>query len=122
MAESFDLLRDIYRVQHQRFRRTADELIDLLDLEETQRVPVGRAPFTVEVASDGRIFVVETGEKRVALYSPEFERLHTFAVKKRPIDVVLSHDEGEIYVTDEQDNRLLVFDVPAAEGAAPTSN
>src|SRR3982751_781298 len=33
VSESFELLRDIYRVAPERYRQTRDELIDLLDLE-----------------------------------------------------------------------------------------
>jgi ABC-2 type transport system ATP-binding protein len=40
VIESFELLRDIYRVPHERYRRTADELIDLLNLESLLDVPV----------------------------------------------------------------------------------
>jgi ABC-2 type transport system ATP-binding protein len=40
VIESFDLLRDIYRVPVDRFARTTDELVALLDLEPLLDVPV----------------------------------------------------------------------------------
>ena len=40
VAESFDLLREIYRVPPQRFARTRDELVSLLDLEPLLDMPV----------------------------------------------------------------------------------
>jgi len=40
VAESFDLLRDIYRVDSARFERARDELVALLDLEPLLDVPV----------------------------------------------------------------------------------
>jgi ABC-2 type transport system ATP-binding protein len=40
VVESFDLLRDIYRVPDDRYRRTKDELIELLDLARLLDVPV----------------------------------------------------------------------------------
>lgn len=40
VAESFDLLRDIYRVPAQQFVRTRDELVDLLDIESLLGMPV----------------------------------------------------------------------------------
>jgi ABC-2 type transport system ATP-binding protein len=40
VVESFDLLRDIYRVDAGRFARTRDELVALLDLEPLLDVPV----------------------------------------------------------------------------------
>ncbi|MBD2022979.1 ATP-binding cassette domain-containing protein, partial [Leptolyngbya sp. FACHB-711] len=40
VIESFDLLRDIYRVPHAQYRRTRDEMIDLLDLEDLLSTPV----------------------------------------------------------------------------------
>ena len=40
VIESFDLLRDIYRVPRPRYARNRDELIELLDLESLLNVPV----------------------------------------------------------------------------------
>jgi len=40
VVESFELLRDIYRVAPDRYRETRDELIDLLDLERLLCTPV----------------------------------------------------------------------------------
>ena len=40
VIESFELLRDIYRVDPERYRRTSDELIALLDLERLLSTPV----------------------------------------------------------------------------------
>ena len=40
VIESFELLRDIYRVEPARYRKTADELIALLDLERLLTTPV----------------------------------------------------------------------------------
>src|SRR5574338_577737 len=40
VIESFELLRDIYRVSPERYRRTSDELIALLDLERILTTPV----------------------------------------------------------------------------------
>ena len=40
VIESFDLLRDIYRVPRPRYARNRDELIELLDLEALLNVPV----------------------------------------------------------------------------------
>ena len=40
VIESFELLRDIYRVQQRAYQRTIDELIELLNLESLLDVPV----------------------------------------------------------------------------------
>ena len=40
VIESFDLLRDVYRVPPEQYRRTRDELVDLLDLAPLLDVPV----------------------------------------------------------------------------------
>jgi ABC-2 type transport system ATP-binding protein len=40
VVESFELLRDIYRVDPDRYRRTSDELIAMLDLERLLSTPV----------------------------------------------------------------------------------
>lgn len=88
-------------------------IIDLLDQREVKRVRVGNKPFSVAVAQDGRIFVVETGDRVVSVYSPEFKKLETLRASRKPIDVVLSPDDRYAYVTDETDNRLLVFQISA---------
>lgn len=86
-------------------------VIDTLELEETRRVPVGSRPFSMAVDKQGRVFVVETGDAQLSLYSPSFERLATIKAGKKPIDVKLSPDGGYAYVTDEKGNKLLVFKV-----------
>lgn len=88
-------------------------VIDLLDQREVRRVRVGNKPFSVAVAQDGRIFVVETGDRTVSIYSPDFKKLETLRASKKPIDVTLSPDDRYAYVTDEDDNRLLVFQISA---------
>lgn len=40
VIESFDLLRDIYRVNHQQYAQTRDEMIAILDLESLLDIPV----------------------------------------------------------------------------------
>ncbi|MFB3893109.1 MAG: ATP-binding cassette domain-containing protein [Phycisphaerae bacterium] len=40
VIESFDLLRDIYRVEHDQYRRTRDELVGLLELKGLLDTPV----------------------------------------------------------------------------------
>ena len=40
VIESFELLRDMYRVETSRYQRSVDELVDLLDLEPLLDVPV----------------------------------------------------------------------------------
>src|SRR5437773_1906075 len=40
VVESFELLRDIYRVEESRYRKSRDELVGLLDLEKLLDVPV----------------------------------------------------------------------------------
>lgn len=94
-------------------------VIDALDLEEIRRVPVGAKPFSMTVDSAGRLYVVETGDKRVSVYDSDFNRLFAFRASKKPVDVTLSRDGKSLFVTDELDNRLLVFRVPPVEGEAP---
>ena len=40
VIESFDLLKDIYRIPEQNYRRTRDQTVDLLSLEAFLDVPV----------------------------------------------------------------------------------
>lgn len=86
-------------------------VIDVLDLEEIRRVPVGSKPFSLAVDPNGRIFVVESGDNAFSILSPDFRKLGTFKVGKRPIDIVLSKEGDVAYVTAEKSNRLFVFQV-----------
>ncbi len=63
------------------------------------------------VSRDGRIFVVESGDNAVGIYSPDFVRLATVKVGKKPIDIKLSGDERFAYVTTEKSNRVFFFEV-----------
>jgi YVTN family beta-propeller protein len=87
-------------------------VVDLIDLKEVRRAPVGSKPFSMAVVPDGRILVVETGDKMVSLYTPDFKKVQSFKAEKKPVDVVLSRDGKRIFVTDEKDNRVLVYQMP----------
>ncbi len=86
-------------------------IVDLLDLREVRRVGVGSKPFSIAVNRNGFIFVVESGDKTLSLFSPDFEKISSVKVGDRPIDVELSPDERFAYVTAEQDNRVFVYEI-----------
>ncbi len=86
-------------------------VVDLLDLKEIRREKVGSKPFSIAVDQKGFIFVVESGDKTLSLFSPDFEKISSVKVGDRPIDVELSPDERFAYVTAEQDNRVLVYEI-----------
>jgi len=88
-------------------------IVDLIDLKEVRRVGVGSKPFSIAVNQNGFIFVVESGDKTLSLFSPDFEKVTTVKVGDRPIDVELSPDERFAYVTAEQDNRVFVYEITA---------
>jgi ABC-2 type transport system ATP-binding protein len=52
VVESFELLRDIYRVPPERYRRTFDELVELLDLADLLDVPVRQLSLGQRMRSD----------------------------------------------------------------------
>jgi YVTN family beta-propeller protein len=87
-------------------------LIDFLDLKEIRRAKVGKKPFSLTVDNQGRVFVVETQDKAITIYDSEFKKVGSFQAKKKPVDIKLSQDNRLAFVTDEKDNRLLVFDIP----------
>ncbi len=87
-------------------------VIDVLDMEEIRRVPVGGKPFNIRVTENNEIWVVETGDKQVSVYDPDFNRLRTYQARKKPIDVQISETFGHLYVTDETDNRILIYKLP----------
>lgn len=84
-------------------------VIDVLDLQEVRRVPVGKSPFSMAVDDRGRVFIVESGARVLSVYSPELTKIASFPAGKKPIDVQISPDGGMAAVTDEKDNRLLLF-------------
>jgi YVTN family beta-propeller protein len=86
-------------------------IVDLLDLKEVRREKVGSKPFSIAVNQNGFIFVVESGDETLSLFSPDFEKVSSVKVGDRPIDVELSPDERFAYVTAEQDNRVLVYEI-----------
>ena len=87
-------------------------VVDLLDLREIRRVKVGSRPFSIKVGPKGRIFVVETGDKQIGVYDSNFKPLTSLKAEKKPVDVAISKDGRFAYVTDELDNRVLVFQLP----------
>jgi YVTN family beta-propeller protein len=86
-------------------------IVDLIDLKEVRRVGVGSKPFSIAVNQNGFIFVVESGDKTLSLFSPDFEKVTSVKVGDRPIDVDLSPDGRFAYVTAEQDNRVFVYEI-----------
>ena len=52
VIESFDLLRDIYRVPHSRYEHTRDELIEMLDLGSLLDIPVRQLSLGQRVRCD----------------------------------------------------------------------
>jgi len=87
-------------------------IIDTVDLSETKRIPVGQKPFTLRFLPDGRLLIAEVGDKRVGLYDAELRLLQEFPVKQKPVDMVVVSERGELFVTDELDNRIWVFRLP----------
>ena len=87
--------------------------MDLIDLKEVRREKVGSKPFSIAVNQNGFIFVVESGDKTLSLFSPDFEKISSVTVGDSPIDVELSLDGRFAYVTAEQDNRVFVYEITA---------
>lgn len=87
-------------------------VIDILEMEEIRRVPVGSKPFNIRVTDNNQIWVVETGDKRISVYDSDFNRLRSYEAKKKPVDIQISENFGHFYVTDEKDNRILIYQFP----------
>ncbi len=87
-------------------------VIDVLEMEETRRIPVGSKPFNIRITENNEIWIVETGDKRISVYDTEFNRLRYYEAKKKPVDVQISETFGHFYVTDEKDNRILIYKLP----------
>ena len=55
--------------------------------------------------------MVETGSRTLSILGPDFEKIQTIKLGKKPIDIQLSPDSRHAYVTDEEDNRVLIFEI-----------
>ena len=86
-------------------------MVDLLDFKEVRRVSVGSKPFSIAVSEDGLVFVVETGDNMLSVYSADFEEITSVKVGKHPIDIELSLDDRFAYITAEEDNRVFVYEI-----------
>lgn len=86
-------------------------IVDLIDLKEVRRKKVGSKPFSIAVNRNGFVFVVESGDETLSLFSPDFEKVSSVKAGDRPIDIELSPDERFAYVTAEQDNRVFVYEI-----------
>ena len=87
-------------------------IIDILEMEEIRRVPVGSKPFNIRIRENNEVWVVETGDKQISVYDSDLNRLRTYKAKKKPIDVQISEKFGHFYVTDEKDNKILIYKLP----------
>lgn len=87
-------------------------VIDVLEMEETRRVPVGSKPFNIRITENNEIWIVETGDKLISVYDTDLNRLRTYEARKKPIDLQISETFGHFYVTDEKDNKILVYKLP----------
>ena len=87
-------------------------IIDVLEMEEIRRVPVGSKPFNIRVTENNEVWVVETGDKRISVYDPEINLLRSYEARKKPVDLQISKDFGHFYVTDEKDNKVLIYKLP----------
>ena len=87
-------------------------VIDILEMEEIRRVPVGSKPFNIRVTENDEIWIVETGDKQISVYDPDFNRIRSYQAKKKPVDIQIAPSHGHFYVTDEMDNRILVYKLP----------
>jgi len=87
-------------------------VIDVLEMEETRRVPVGSKPFNIRVTENNEIWVVETGDKLISVYDQDFNRLRTYEARKKPVDLQIAPEWGHFYVTDEKENKILIYKLP----------
>jgi len=87
-------------------------VIDVLEMEEIRRVPVGSKPFNIRITPNDEIWIVETGDKRISVYDSDLNRLRYYEAKKKPIDLQISETFGHFYVTDEKENKILIYKMP----------
>lgn len=73
-------------------------------------------PVGIDVATNGDVYVADSGNKRVQVFSETGKYLRQFKVKSgryrlRPVDVLVNEKQNELYVTSSDNHKVLVFTV-----------
>lgn len=71
-------------------------------------------PVGIDAGMDGRIYVADKGNQRIQIFSTEGNYLTSFQVKSggkpvNPVDVALGPEGKEIYVTGNNNHKVMVF-------------
>ena len=115
-------------------------VVNLSDRRVTQRVPAGRYPYAVTVASDGRVFVSAWGGQTVSIFAPNNASGVTLqsrvAVSRHPSALLLTPDGNRLFVASASTDRIDVIDTrsqkligtltdppgsPTSEGSTPNA-
>jgi len=72
------------------------------------------SPVGIDVADNGHVYVADTGNKRIQVFNAEGEFIRLFKVKSgryliRPIDVLVDEKNEEIFVTGNDNHKIMVF-------------
>lgn len=68
-----------------------------------------QAPVGLDIDPVGRFLVADRARRQIVTYSPQGHRLHAFAVPERPIDVAISRDGRELFVTTNRRHEVRVY-------------
>jgi DNA-binding beta-propeller fold protein YncE len=71
-------------------------------------------PLGIDVGQEGKIYIADKGNKRIQIFDARGEYLHSFPVKNKktlvaPIDVKVSRNGEEIYVSGNTNHKVMVF-------------
>ena len=105
VIESFDLLRDIYRVPQSKYRKTCEEMIDLLDLCDFLSTPVRQLSLGQRMRCDFAAAMLHTPE---ILFLDEptigLDAVSKLAVRKFIKDLNKTHNVTTILTTHDMDD------------------
>ncbi|MDF5729143.1 MAG: ATP-binding cassette domain-containing protein [Rhizonema sp. PD38] len=105
VIESFDLLRDIYRVSQSKYRKTCEEMIDLLDLSDFLSTPVRQLSLGQRMRCDFAAAMLHTPE---ILFLDEptigLDAVSKLAVRKFIKDLNKTHNVTIILTTHDMDD------------------
>jgi len=68
-----------------------------------------QAPVGLDIDPAGRIVVADRASRQILTFSPRGHRVHAFAVPERPIDVAVSRDGRELFVTTNRSHEVRVY-------------
>lgn len=74
-------------------------------------IPVGATPTELEVASDGYIWVINSGDRTLSRINPSTDAVQTFLLTTQPTHLKAHISGGKMWASAQNDNRIYLIDI-----------